>query len=112
MSIQYSISLPDPALARGSEPSVSFSAHGADAFAEQLQAALGDPAWFQRWRLLQADPDEIDPALGITDASARVSGQQNDLRIDLEASTTLPGDILRHRMQILAGHHWELRNVR
>jgi hypothetical protein len=112
MSVSYSISLPDPAQARGSEPSVSFSAHGADAFAEQLRDALADPAWFQRWLALQPDPDEVDPSMGITDPSATVTGQQADLRINLVATTSIPGDILKHRMHVLAGKHWELRNVR
>jgi hypothetical protein len=112
MSVSYSISLPDPAKARGNDPAVSFSAHGAAAFAEQLQSALADPAWFERWRALQPDPDEVDPSMGITDPSARVSGEQHDLRINLVATTTIPGDILKHRMHVLAGHHWELRNVR
>ena len=40
MSVLYSISLPDPAKARGNDPRLSFTASGADAFAEQLQAAL------------------------------------------------------------------------
>lgn len=112
MSVSYSISLPDPALARGGDATVSFSAHGAEAFAEQLQAALADPAWFERWRALQPDPDEVDPSMGVTDPGARVSGEQKDLRINLVAVTTIPGDILRHRMHVLAGSHWELRNVR
>ena len=33
MSVRYQIRLPEPALARGSEPSLAFTAHGADAFA-------------------------------------------------------------------------------
>lgn len=112
MSVSYSISLPDPSLARGGDAAVSFTAHGAEAFAEQLQAALADPAWFERWRALQADPDEVDPSMGITDPAARVTGEQKDLRINLLATTTIPGDILKHRMHVLAGSHWELRNVR
>jgi hypothetical protein len=112
MPVSYSISLPDPALARGSDAVVSFTAHGADAFAEQLQAALADSAWFERWRALQPDPDEVDPGMGVIDPNARVSGEQADLRINLVATTSIPGDILRHRMHVLAGSHWELRNVR
>lgn len=109
---KYSISLPDPSLARGSEPALSFSAHGAEAFAEQLQTALSDPAWFERWRQMQADPDAVDPTMSQVDAGASVSGRQSDLRVELEASTSIPGDILKHRMRLLAGNHWELRNVR
>ncbi|MBB4131178.1 MULTISPECIES: hypothetical protein [unclassified Xanthomonas] len=112
MPVTYSISLPDPKLARSSDPSVSFTAHGAESFAEQLQAALRDGSWFERWRQLQPDPDAVDPSLGVTDPSATVTGQQGDLRIDLVATTSIPGDLLKLRMQALAGHHWELRDVR
>lgn len=112
MPVSYSISLPDPIHAHGSEASVSFNAHGATAFAEQLQTALTDPSWFERWRSLQPDPDEVDPTLGVTDPTARVTGEQQDLRINLLATTTIPGDILKHRMHVLAGPYWELRNVR
>ncbi|PPV08147.1 hypothetical protein XavaCFBP5823_18025 [Xanthomonas axonopodis pv. vasculorum] len=112
MPVSYSISLPDHKLARGSAPSVSFTANGAEAFAEQLQAALRDPAWFDRWRQLQTDPDEVDPSLGITDPAATVTGKQHDLRIDLVATTSIPGDLFKQRMQALAGSHWELREVR
>ena len=112
MSVSYSISLPDPAQARGNDPAVSFTAHGAQAFAEQLQAALADPAWFERWRSLQPDPDEVDLSMGVTDPDAQVTGVQDDLRINLVAVTTIHGDILKHRMHVLAGSHWELRNVR
>lgn len=109
---RYLIRLPDPARARGSDPSLSFSANGAEAFAAQLRDALASPALFERWRAQQPDPDEVDAALGVTDAGAQVSGEQNDLRIDLNVTTTVPGDILRQRLRLLAGSHWELRDVR
>lgn len=112
MPISYSISLPDPTIARGNDPATSFSAHGAEAFAEQLQTALADPAWFERWSAQQPDPDEVDQSLAVTDPDARVSGQQQDLRINLVATTRLHGDVLKHRMHVLAGSHWELRDVR
>ena len=64
MPVRYQIRLPDPAQARGSEQTLAFSAHGADAFAEQLQDALRSTALFERWRALQPEPDEVDPALG------------------------------------------------
>ena len=112
MSVSYSISLPDPAQARGPEPALSFTAHGAEAFAEQLQVALTDPAWIGRWLALQDEPEDVDPDLSLVDPEARVSGEQHDLRIDLQATTRLPGEIVRHRLRLLAGSHWELRNVR
>jgi len=106
------IRLPDPASARGSTPELAFTAHGAEAFAEELQAALATPALFERWRALQPDPDEVDPALGVTDPGARVRGTQKGLHVLLEADTGIPGDILRQRLRLLAGNHWELRDVR
>ncbi|WP_442683415.1 hypothetical protein ACSBPQ_01965 [Stenotrophomonas sp. JC08] len=112
MPVHYSIALPDPAKARGSDPRLSFTANGADEFAAQLQAALRTPELFERWRNIQDDPDEVDPALGATDPEATVSGQQADLRINLSVSTHLPGDVFKQRLRLLAGHHWELRDVR
>lgn len=112
MTVHYSISLPDPAKARGSDPRLSFTASGADAFAEQLQAALRTPELFERWKATQDEPDDVDPALGLTDPAATVTGQQADLRINLVASTTLPGDIFKQRLRLLAGNHWEMRDVR
>lgn len=109
---RYLIRLPDPAHARGQEPSLSFTANGAGAFAEELQAALATPALFERWRALQPEPDEVDPALGATDPSATVSGAQQDLHVDLVADTRIPGEILKQRLRLLAGRHWELRDVR
>ena len=112
MAIRYQIRLPDPAQARGSEPSLAFHAHGAEAFAEQLQQALSTPALFERWRATQEDPDDVDPSWGVTDPGATVSGRQSDLRIDLVAITRIPGDVLKQRLRWLAGSHWELRDVR
>ena len=88
------------------------NANGAAGFAEQLQDALRSPALFERWRASQPDPDQVDPEMGAVDPDAVVSGQQQDLRINLVATTRLPGDIFNHRMRLLAGNHWELRDVR
>ncbi|KAF1687152.1 hypothetical protein B1992_03955 [Pseudoxanthomonas broegbernensis] len=112
MSVRYLIRLPRPERARGAEPALAFTAHGAEAFAEQLQDALRTPALFERWRAMQPDPDEVDPALGATDPHAAVGGDQHDLHVDLVATTGLSGTILKHRLRLLAGNHWELRDVR
>lgn len=111
MPVHYSISLPDPSAARGSDPRLSFTANGADTFAEQLQDALRTPALFERWRATREDPDDVDPSWGVTDPGATVSGRQSDLRIDLVAITRIPGDVLKQRLRWLAGSHWELRDV-
>jgi len=111
MATRYYLSLPDPAKARGADPSLAFSAHGADEFAAQLQEALRTTALFERWRAKQEDPDAVDPALGATDPQSRVEGAQDDLHVDLVATTSLPGAVFKHRLRLLAGSNWQLRDV-
>ncbi|MCI4568555.1 hypothetical protein [Lysobacter sp. CFH 32150] len=111
MATRYYLTLPDPQRARGSDTAFAFSAHGADEFAAQLQAALQSDALFKRWRAAQEDPDEVDAALGASDPQASVSGSQRDLRIDLIVTTSLPGSVFKHRLRLLAGSGWELRDV-
>ena len=111
MATRYYISLKDPKRARGSDAAYSFSAHGAEEFAAQLQDALRGEAFFKRWRDAQEDPDAVDPALGATDPDASVRGEADDLHVDLIAVTSLPGSVLKHRLRLLAGSGWELRDV-
>ena len=111
MTTRYYIRLPDPSLARGDDPDLSFHSQGAEGFAEELQQALREDALFLRWRDRQEEPDDVDSALGATDPEARVSGQQADLHIDLVVDTRLPSALLRQRMALLAGSHWQLRDV-
>ena len=40
-----------------------------------------------------------------------VTGEQGDLHVDLVAVTALPSAVLRHRLGLLAGHGWQLRDV-
>lgn len=108
----YHIRLPDPARARGADPDLSFRAHGADGFAAELQHALASDALFERWRGMQAEPDEVDPELAETDPDARVDGEQADLSILLRVQTRIGSRVLRQRLRWLAGSQWELRDVR
>ncbi len=111
MPTRYYLTLPDGTAARGSEPSLSFTAHGADGFAEQLQDAMRTPALYERWRNAQEHPDEVDPGLAAVDPEAIAEGSQRDLQIDLVLTTRLPGDVVRHRLRLLAGSGWQLRDV-
>ena len=111
MPTRYYLSLPDPQRARGADAAFAFTAHGATEFAAQLQDALRSDALFQRWRAAQDDPDAVDGALGATDPLAHVLGEQHDLHIDLIATTTIPGSVLRHRLRLLAGDGWQLKDV-
>ncbi|QSX78969.1 hypothetical protein [Agrilutibacter solisilvae] len=111
MPTRYYLSLRDPERARGSDPSLAFSAHGADEFAAQLQDALRTTALFERWRAKQDDPDAVDPALGATDPQTTVTGAQDDLHVDLVVTSSIPGSVLKHRLRLLAGSGWELSDV-
>ena len=111
MRTRYFLRLPDPAKARGSEPSLAFRSVGAEGMAEELQQALRGTALFDRWRAMQEDPDAVDPGMGVTDPEATVTGKQHDLSIDLVATTSLPGAVFKHRLRLLAGSSWELRDV-
>jgi hypothetical protein len=111
MATRYYIRLPDATRARGSDAAFSFSAVSAEGFAEQLQAALRDSALFDRWKARQDDPDAVDPALGATDPAASVHGEQEDLHVDLVVTSSISGTVLKHRLRLLAGSGWELRDV-
>lgn len=111
MPTRYYLSLPDPARARGSDPAFAFRAQGADGLADELQDALRTDALFERWRVSQDDPDAVDRALGATDPAASVRGEQHDLHVDLIATTSVPGSVLRHRLRLLAGTGWQLKDV-
>ncbi len=109
---RYYIALPDPAKARGPEAEFSFSASGAEGFAQQLQDALRTDRLFARWRDAQDEPDQVQETLGAIDPAAIVTGQVDDLHIDLVAETTIPSEVLKHRLRLLAGSGWQLRDVR
>lgn len=111
MPIRYYISLKNPEQARGNDAAFGFTAHGAGEFAAQLQEALRSDGLFQRWRAAQPDPDSVDAALGASDPAATVAGEQHDLQIDLIAVTSIPGSVFKHRLRLLAGSAWELRDV-
>jgi hypothetical protein len=110
MRNRYYLSFPDPSHLRNAG-TLAFRSQGADGLAEELQTALREDALFLRWRATQDDPDAVDPALGATDPAATVRGEQHDLKIDLIAVTSIPGTILKHRLRLLAGNGWQLRDV-
>lgn len=107
----FYLSIPDLASARGKIDSLSFSGTSADTFAVELQAALREPSLWQRWKAMQPDPDAVDPMLGASDAQAIVSAEQSDLHCDAQVTTVLPHVVLKHRLGLLIGSHWTLRDV-
>jgi hypothetical protein len=109
---RYYLSIDDLQRARGPNEQLSFKGGSPQGFSAELQAALRDPALWERWRAMQPDPDAVDPGLGATDPSAKVSATQSDLHCDAEVVTTLPHVILKHRIGLLIGSHWKLRDVK
>lgn len=110
MATRYYLRIPDAAQARAAGE-FAFRSQGAEGLAAELQEALRSPALFERWRATQEDPDAVDPAMGAVDPEATVVGEPDDLHVDLIATTALPGGVFRHRLRLLAGGHWQLRDV-
>ena len=40
-----------------------------------------------------------------------MTGKQHDLSVDLVATTDLPGAVFKHRLRVLAGSGWQMRDV-
>lgn len=109
---RYYFSIADFAHARGNDARFAYDGAGPNDFAAVLQQALRADALFQRWRTAQSDPDAVDASLGATDPSAEVTAGVADLRIDVELVTNLPMSVVRHRLNLLIGRSWQLRDVR
>jgi hypothetical protein len=112
MSTRYYLRLPDAKLARGTDPALAFRSESPEGFAEELQSALRTKSLFERWKQAQPDPDDVDDSLGAVDPQAQVTGEQADLHVDLVVTTSLPGSVFKHRLRVLAGSNWQLRDVR
>ncbi|HXS72787.1 MAG TPA: hypothetical protein VN725_02000 [Rhodanobacteraceae bacterium] len=109
---RYYLSIDDLGHARGPDPDLSFNGSSPQSFAEALQQALRETVLFQRWRAKQPDPEDVDESLAPVDPAATVSAHQDDLHAEVEVVTSLPHAILRHRLNLLVGHRWKLRDVR
>jgi hypothetical protein len=108
----YYLSIADLAHARGDDPRFAYDGAGPNDFAAALQQALRDDALFQRWRAAQPDPDAVDNSLGRVDPSAQVTAKVSDLRTDVDLITDLPMSVVRHRLYLLIGAAWQLRDLR
>lgn len=108
----YYLSIADLAQARGPVAELSYDGGGPNDFAAALQEALRTPALFERWKKRQDEPDDVDPALGVTDPVATVQANVSDLHIDVDLVTDLPMSIVRQRMNLLIGNSWKLHDMR
>lgn len=109
---RFYIRINDLSKADSEDSAFAFQGSSADAFAEALQHALRDPDLFARWRDAQEDPDAVPESLSPHDPAATVHAEVADLHTDVEVVTTLPHQVVAHRLTLLVGHHWTLRDVR
>ncbi|WP_199099607.1 hypothetical protein [Dyella sp. ASV21] len=114
MSIRshYYLSIDDLAKARGPLAELSFDGAGPEDLAAAVQEAMRTRELFERWRAMQDEPDEVDAALAVTDPSATASARVRDLHIEMDLITDLPMSIVRHRLNLLIGSSWQLRDMR
>ena len=112
MSIQrYMFVIDDLPRARGESQELSFNGDSPESFAALLQQALREPTLWQRWLAMQPDPDAVDPMLGANDPNATVEAHQSDIHVSVDVRTSLPHAVLQHRLTLLVGRHWTLRDV-
>ena len=109
---RYYLSIADLGHARGEDPRFSYAGAGPNDFAGALQHALRSDELFQRWRAAQPDPDAVDSSLGATDAAAQVTARVVDLHTEVDLLTELPMSVVRHRLYLLIGSAWQLRDLR
>ena len=108
---RYYLSIADLAHARGADARFSYDGAGPNDFAAALQHALRSDELFQRWRAAQPDPDAVDSSLGAIDPVAEVTAKVADLHTEVEIDTSLPMSTVRHRLYLLIGSSWQLRDV-
>lgn len=108
----YYLSIADLVHARGNDPRFAYDGAGPNDFAAALQASLRGDALFERWRAAQPDPDTVDAGLAVTDPAAEVEARVADLHTDVDLVTDLPMSVVRHRLTLLIGSAWQLRDMR
>ena len=108
---RYFISIDSVENSRGDASELSFDGGSPEHLASVLQAALRESDLWQRWQAMQEDPDQVDPATGVIDADATVTGSLHAQRSELIVTTSLPHAIVKHRLDLLIGRHWKLRDV-
>lgn len=108
---RYFITISDLAASRGVLPELSFDGASPEHLARDLEAALREPGLWQRWRNLQEDPDEVDPRTGVVDTEATVSASLESQRVEVIVTTNLPHALVKHRLDLMVGQNWKLRDV-
>ncbi|MEZ5461237.1 hypothetical protein [Dokdonella sp.] len=108
---RYFITISDLSTARGDYPELSFDGVSPEHLAKDLEAALREPTLWERWRVMQDDPDEVDPQTAIVDPEATVTASLEAQRVEVIVTTSLSHSIVKHRLDLLVGRNWKLRDV-
>ena len=108
----YYLSIADLAHARGDDPRFAWDGSSPEGFAATMQQALRSDSLFERWLAVQPDPDAVESSLTATDPAAEVSARVADLHADVDLITDLPMSVVRHRLYLLIGSAWQLRDMR
>lgn len=108
---RYFITIESLSNSRGDSNELSFDGGSPEHLARVLEDALREPDFSTRWRAMQEDPEDIDPATVALDPAATVSGSLEAQRSELIVTTSLSHAIVKHRLDLLIGRHWKLRDV-
>ena len=109
---RYHIRIADLTTARGGDARFAWDGQSPQDLARTIEQVLRESAFAERWRDAQPEPDEVDASLITIDAGASVSSEDRAQQVELVITTTLAHRILAHRLNLLLGPHWSLRDVR
>ena len=109
---RFHIRIADLTVAHGDEARFAWQGGSPQHLAQTIAATLRDTFYAKQWRDAQAEPDQVDAGLLATDADASVSSEDRAQQVEMVITTTLPHRVLAHRLNLLLGAHWTLRDVR
>ena len=108
---RYFITIEDLSASRSDSSELSFNGGSPEHLAQEFQSVLREANFWERWRGMQDDPDQVDAGTGATDPAATVTGSLEAQRSELIVTTNLPHAIVKHRLDLLICRHWKLRDV-
>lgn len=109
---RYYFRIDDLAHAEGEDSELAFTGSTAETFASEFQQSLREHDLFTRWRDKQDDPDAVPDSLSPADPDASVEATPAGRYTEVTATTNLPHAVVSHRLTLLIGRNWTLRDVR
>ncbi|MEO7072407.1 MAG: hypothetical protein ABI300_05340 [Rhodanobacter sp.] len=109
---RYYLAVADLARAHAIDPRFAWTGIDPQDLAAALQRSLRTDELFNRWRAAQDDPEAVDQTIAASDPDATVSAKVADLHTEVELVTDLPMRVVRHRLNLLIGANWTLRDMR